>query len=131
MNHLDHSRGVCDYLKAVKAPKQRKAMNQRSEKMQEFYEDKRIPLVLGVLARSQGRCEVLSPWHERVSDWNPVDVHEIATRGREGGIMAEGVNTPENCVAACRRCHEAITDNPEWAEANGWLKPASATTEAS
>ncbi len=111
--------------KLPKPPKPRAYLKPRSAKMAAFVKDERIPLVQAVLARSLGQCEVMSPWHERVSDWNPVDVHEIATRGREGGIMAEGVNTMENCVAACRRCHEAITNEPEWAESAGWLKPAS------
>ncbi len=129
INHLDHSRGVCAFVKLAKEPKPVKPLAQRSQRMAEFYREERIPLVQLVMARAGGRCEVLSPWHERESDWNPVDAHEIATRGREGGIMADGVNTPENCVAACRRCHQAITDNPDWAESAGWLKPASATRE--
>ncbi len=111
--------------KLPKQPKPRTRLAQRSPKMAAFMVEERIPLVQAVLARSLGQCEVLSPWHERPADWNPVDVHEIATRGREGGIRAPGVNTMENCVAACRRCHEAITDNPEWAEAHGFLLPAS------
>lgn len=112
-------------------PKKPKAIAPRSEKMQEFYVTQRVPLVQLVLARANGRCEVLSPYHERESDWNPVDVHEIATRGREGGIMAEGVNTPENCIAACRRCHEAISNDPDWAESKGFLRPASVPSPAS
>lgn len=111
--------------KLPKEPKRRKAIAQRSDKMQAFYEEQRIPLVQAVLARALGRCEVVSPWHERVSDWNPVDVDEIATRGREGGIMAEGVNTMENCVAMCRRCHEAKSTDPQWFIEHGYLVPAS------
>lgn len=110
-------------------PKPQKPMAKRSDKMQDFYETERIPLVLAVLARAGYRCEVLSPYHERESDFNPVDVHEIATRGREGGIRAPGVNTEENCIAACRRCHEAITNDPDWAESKGFLRPASVPSQ--
>jgi hypothetical protein len=118
----NHDWSTC---KVPPEPKKPKAIPSRSEKMQTFYTEQRIPLVQLVLARAGYRCEVLSPYHERESDFNPVDVHEIATRGREGGIMAEGVNTPENCVAACRRCHDAISNDPDWAEEHGFLLPAS------
>lgn len=118
----NHSWESCKIPKEPKAPK---PIAKRSDKMQDFYETERIPLVLAVLARAGYRCEVLSPYHERESDFNPVDVHEIATRGREGGIMAPGVNTEENCIVACRRCHEAIGNDPDWAESKGFLRPAS------
>lgn len=127
--------GLPDYhdwetCKIPDEPKKPKALKPRSDKMATFYSEQRIPLVQLVLARAGNRCEVVSPWHERESDWNPVDVHEIATRGREGGIMAPGVNTPENCVAACRRCHDAISNNPDWAEEHGFLRPASTTSDS-
>lgn len=117
-----HSWADC---KVAKEPKERKAITPRSEKMAEFYKNERIPLNEFVIARAGGQCEIVSPWHERIADWNPITVHEIRTRGREGGIMAEGVNDPDNCVAACLRCNQAMSENADWAEAHGWLLPAS------
>lgn len=111
--------------KVSSEPKKQKPIAPRSERMDEFYKTERIPLVEFVIARAGGQCEIVSPWHERVADWNPITVHEIRTRGREGGIMAEGVNDPDNCVAACLRCNQACSENPEWAESKGWLLPAS------
>lgn len=124
-SHFDHSRGVCEYEATPRQPKPRKDLNHRSEKMATFYREERIPLIEQVIARDGNRCMILSPWHERLADWNPITVHEIATRGREGGIRAAGVNEADNCVTACLRCNQACSENPEWAEAHGWLKPAS------
>ncbi len=123
--HLDHTDGVCDYDPLPVVPKARKRVNARSVKMAAFYQQQRIPLVDLVNARDGWRCVIMSPWHDRLSDWNPLTVHEIRTRGREGGIMAAGVNEPDNCVSACKLCNDAMNENPEWAEAHGWLKPAS------
>jgi hypothetical protein len=110
-------------------PKEQKPIAARSDKMDAFYKNERIPLVELVIARANGQCEIQSPWCDRISDWNPITVHEIATRGREGGIMAPGVNTPENCVAACLYCNRAMSENADWAEEHGFLKPASAVVE--
>lgn len=124
-NHLDHSRGLCEYLAAKAKPKEAKQLAPRSPKMSTFYREERLPLNEAVMARDGYQCIVLSPWHERLADYNPLTVHEIATRGREGGIRAPGVNTMENCVSACLRCNQAISENPEWALEHGWLRPAS------
>lgn len=123
--------GLPDYhdwesCKVPNEPKKRKPIAPRSEKMAEFYEEHRRPTVELVLIRDNYECQIMSPWHERIADWNPATVHEIASRGREGGIMAEGVNDPANCVTACLRCNQAMQENPDWAEEHGWLKPASA-----
>lgn len=123
--HLDHSRGVCEYVALAAEPKKRKAVNPMSDDMKAFVVEERRPLREQVFARDGWQCVILSPWHERLADWNPLTVHEKATRGREGGIRAEGVNTLENCVSACLRCNVAMSENPDWAEAHGWLLPAS------
>lgn len=111
--------------KVGKEPARRQPIAARSTEMADYYMQERIPLVEYVIARDGGQCQIVSPWHERVADWNPLTVHEIRTRGREGGIMAEGVNDPANCVAACLRCNQAVSENADWAEAHGWLLPAS------
>lgn len=46
----------------------------------------------------------------------PTDVHEILTRARGGSII-----DPENCLALCRPCHQFITENPMFAEMNGFV----------
>lgn len=43
------------------------------------------------------------------------DLHELLSRARGGSIT-----DPENVRAVCRGCHDYITRNPAWAEANGW-----------
>jgi 5-methylcytosine-specific restriction endonuclease McrA len=45
-----------------------------------------------------------------------VDVHEVKSRGRGGSILDRS-----NCRAVCRECHDWIGNNPEQAEAEGWL----------
>lgn len=114
-----------ELCKVGKEPAKRQPIAARSEKMAEFYRTDRRELIDRVNARDGFQCVILSPWHERLADWNPLTVHEIRTRGREGGIMAEGVNTDENCVSACLRCNQAMSENADWAEAHGWLLPAS------
>jgi len=51
-----------------------------------------------------------------------VDCHEILTRARGGSILA-----PENILALCRPCHTYITDNPAFAQENGFTVHAWAT----
>ena len=53
-----------------------------------------------VLARSEGRCEVCRVY---VGAW--IDVHHVVKRSQGGE------DTPSNCLALCRPCHDA-TDRP-------------------
>lgn len=106
-----------DYVKPPKEQK-RTYLNPRSEAMKEFYSEERIPLVLEVLERDNGRCQIRAPGCHRYAD----TVHEILTRGRAGGIRALGVNTAENCVAACAHCNRWVGEHPREAEAMGMLE---------
>lgn len=69
-----------------------------------------------VLERDQNACQAgivgLCTFHA-------TDVHEILTRGRGGSIYE-----PDNCLSLCRSCHTYITDNPRWAEENGFIVPS-------
>jgi hypothetical protein len=96
----------------------RKPLKPRSDEMQTFYEEDRIPLVIAVLERDEGRCKIEAPGCHRYAD----TVHEIKTRGRFGGIRAPGVNTMENCLAACAHCNRYVSEHSEWAEINGFLE---------
>ncbi len=82
-------------------------MKQRSAKRQRLYAEARIPLVRKVLD-DQPVCV-------RCFRARSTDVHELKSRARGGSITEEA-----NVVALCRGCHDFITQNPQWAEANGW-----------
>lgn len=57
-------------------------------------------------------CEMCGlPWNE----FRQPDIHERFAAGR-GGSRVEVANF----VALCRSCHDHVTRNPAWAEANGW-----------
>lgn len=45
------------------------------------------------------------------------DLHEIKTRARGGSILDE-----ENIAVLCRMCHSWVTENPELALDEGWLR---------
>jgi 5-methylcytosine-specific restriction endonuclease McrA len=45
------------------------------------------------------------------------DIHELKSRARGGSITDE-----ENLVALCRNCHSWVTQNPDAAKKQGWLK---------
>lgn len=70
-----------------------------------------------VLARAKYRCEVRIDGRcgSRMPGW--LDVHEIVPRSAGGSIT-----DLDNCVAACRACHDFIHGNPNWATANGWKR---------
>lgn len=89
-------------------------LRRRSERMQQVYEEERIPLVQDLL-RARPWCEM------RVfCDGAPsVDVHEILTRGRRGSIT-----DPRNCLTACRRCHDWVTTHPRQANCLGLTVPS-------
>lgn len=69
-----------------------------------------------VLERDQNACQagILG-----LCTYHATDVHEILTRGRGGSIY-----DPDNCISLCRSCHTYITDNPKWAEENGFIIPS-------
>lgn len=52
----------------------------------------------------------------------PLDGHELLSRGRGGSIT-----DPANIVLLCRRDHTLVTENPAWAEANGWAQKTEAS----
>ena len=65
-----------------------------------------------VLQRARYRCEAFLTG----CTLSATDVHEIKSRGR----WREGIYEPSNCLALCRRCHDFITDNPDFATENGF-----------
>lgn len=83
----------------------------RSAKQEALYVERR-PLVAALLAERPS-CEIA---HDGCTG-RATDVHELLSRARGGSILDEA-----NCVTACRRCHDHVTQNPAWAEANGWAR---------
>lgn len=67
-----------------------------------------------VMDRSGGRCEIRIP---DICTGAAVDMHEVLTRARGGSIT-----DPDNILAACRPCHDHVTDNPEWAAEEGYVR---------
>lgn len=90
--------------------------------MAAFYRDERVPLIEQVMARAGGQCEV--KWDERCRG-RAEGVHEILTRGRGGGIRGDGVNTMENCLAACHWCNEQVSLHSTEALARGLIRKGS------
>lgn len=66
---------------------------------------------VAVLAGAPGRCA--SPDGRRPT----LEVHEIKTRGRGGSIY-----TTDNCIAACQRHHDWITEHPSEAHELGLVR---------
>ncbi|MEM8873640.1 MAG: HNH endonuclease signature motif containing protein [Planctomycetota bacterium] len=66
-----------------------------------------------VLARDKGRCQLRVVG---VCTSHAVDVHEVRPRGRGGDYL-----DPDNCVAACRACHDHVHNNPAESLAAGRL----------
>lgn len=94
----------------------RKRIKPRSDKTQELYETERIPLVVKLLAE-RPFCQAC----ERVNRFlniplgylrRSVDLHEVATRGRTGGVQGDAWLDPDNILCVCRECHMWITDHP-------------------
>jgi hypothetical protein len=94
----------------------RTPLKPRSKKAQNLYQTKRIPLVKRLL-EERPTCQICE-----VND--SVDLHEILTRGRSGGIHSGEWLDETNILCVCRLCHNKIDDNPEWAEAHGYIKPS-------
>lgn len=88
------------------------AIKQRSSKTSKVYRDERVPLVERLLLE---RCLCQCCWKAR-----PVDVHEILSRGRSGGVKGTLWIFEPNLLCLCRKCHRWITDNPADAEATGF-----------
>lgn len=97
--------------------KKRKSINPRSEKMQDYYDNVRIPAVEAI----QG-----TPCEARISDQIPVvwecdgaavDIHEIVSRSQAGSLpLAVELGT----MNVCRKCHDWITQHPREAKAMGF-----------
>ena len=93
----------------------------RSPKMAKAYRTKRVPLVAAMLAE-QPWCQI--QWDEGCQG-RSADIHELLSRGRGGSITAEA-----NCIAGCRHCHDAVTQNPAEAEARGFALPSGRPSKA-
>jgi hypothetical protein len=63
-------------------------------------------------------CEAQTPMCVK---WS-MDCHEILTRARGGSIIEKA-----NILALCRPCHTFITDNPTFAQENGFTVHSWAT----
>jgi hypothetical protein len=92
----------------------RTPLKKRSKKTQERYEKERIPFVKRLL-KERPVCEICL---RRQS----VDVHEILTRGRSGGVHGDDWLDEDNCLCLCRWCHDWIDVNQLEAEKYGWLR---------
>jgi hypothetical protein len=113
-------------LRSSKPLEQHKQLRPRSNKAQQLYKDKRVPLVKRLLAERPW-CEACPVYAEvdqlqfyRIR--SSVDLHEMKSRGRTGGIHGEEWLDETNILCVCRECHRRITDFPEEAEALGLLK---------
>ena len=97
----------------------RKALRGMSAKRRSQLRD-RSDIRQVVLDRDENRCQCGLDDCTR----HATDVHELKSRARGGSIL-----DPTNCLSLCRSCHSFITQNPAWAEANGFAL-ASWATEA-
>ena len=113
-------------LQSNKPLQARKQLRPRSNKAQQLYKEKRIPLVKKLLAERPwceacpvyAECDNLQFYRIRAS----VDLHEIKSRGRTGGIHGDEWLDEENILCVCRQCHSRITNKPDEAESLGLLK---------
>lgn len=92
-------------------------LRHRSKKTEKLYREERIPFVQKILSER--------PICELCNKAESVDVHEIASRGRTGGVRSDEWLKEECVLGLCRKCHTFITNNPLWAEENGFLIPSS------
>lgn len=82
----------------------------RSDRTQKRYEEERIPFVKRILSER--------PWCEAclirgLPRNRSVDVHEILTRGRSGGVFGDDWLDETNVLAVCRPCHMWIDEHPK------------------
>lgn len=54
--------------------------------------------------------------------WWAIDLHEIMTRGRTGGVNSTEWLDPDNIITVCRPHHGWITENPDKALEKGLVK---------
>jgi hypothetical protein len=92
----------------------------RSAKTAKRYREERIPFVQRILGE-RPLCEACPTLSDTVRP--SVDVHEILSRGRSGGVHGSAWLRDDNVLALCRPCHTWITENPAKAEELGFSKP--------
>ena len=113
-------------------------IKRRSDKMQEFYEEKRIPFVEDFLRRHQYCMFQLWLIGDDIYESPPLshaatrsvtscgrradDIHEIVPRGRGGNAAPEGDGSEKNFLSLCRTHHSFITQNPKWSKDRGYTK---------
>jgi len=90
-------------------PRASKPLPVRSRKTAAFYSANRIPFVVETLEAR--------PICERCHKARSSEVHEIKTRARGGSLT-----DPDNVAALCHDCHRIVTENPDQAHEEGWLK---------
>ena len=95
----------------------RTPLKYRSDKTQKLYQEKRIPFVIYLLDKYP-KCQICLT---RKS----IDIHEVQSRGRTGGVNSQEWLEEDNCLAICRVCHNKIGEMPKWAEEMGYLKKSS------
>lgn len=98
-----------DFVKPV-VEKKRKPLAPHSPRMQQYYDEVRIPAV----AAMQGKpCEAGLEGCTRFA----VDIHEIVSRRQAGNLpLAVELGT----MNLCRRCHDWITNHPREARNLGY-----------
>jgi hypothetical protein len=114
-------------LQQKKPLQQKKKLAPRSKKAEKLYREKRKPLVEKLLEQR--------PWCEACEAFAKLDgleffrvqpskdLHEMATRGRTGGIHSDEWLDEDNIMCVCRNCHNRITqDNNQEATKLGFLK---------
>lgn len=102
-------------LKSTTPMKRSGKLRPRSKKTEKRYREERVPLVKRLL-EERPWCQACKLFAEldgvtfyRV---NPsVDLHEILSRGRTGGVHSEEWLDEDNILCVCRPCHNRITDD--------------------
>ncbi len=98
----------------------RSTLKPRSAKTQKKYREERIPFVKRILSERPvcEACDITPVGARRAS----VDVHEIVSRGRSGGVLGDAWLDETYVLALCRQCHDWIGRNVAKAEELGLLK---------
>lgn len=116
-------------------PSAKKPMKARSAKTAKKYREERIPLVKRLLEERPWceACKVFAAADGRT--WfrtNPsVDLHEVISRGRSGGVNSSEWLDPKNILCVCRPCHDRITNNKDGeADKLGLLATLTTPTES-